>query len=611
MACTYSFNGNVYNETELSKLYKDVRAYINTVSEPMDGEEFPSSPTVGVATEIPGVYNVPNSGLTIEQSNAFIDLLQPQIKKQAYVENKAKTANYMFSFGLRWARTIPNNGEKSKQGEALGRPRPNKKAIKSKESGTYGYFTTDQNNNALPPITDLQPIMDFIESKLGIDLSNYDAMLGNIYDDTSFISQHRDTTESITAENYPVVVINLGSNGHLEYDKDTTSTYAQYKKSGQLDLSNGGIYAFGVDGVNRFTFHHRIGQGLESANPLKPITLPDGTVLKNYRITLTFRRASDLEPGMPDNPNKKKEQFKESAVSTAVETENNPADYTNHSGGAYGGDTFWDMIGREFGVVDHRHYREGTNASLSAQLKKAGVQPTVLTKEQMDTARKEVEKLLGKKYPDTLEGNLQVRNYFQVANSDAVFAIAKLNVDNDTVSGGTNTAVQLGIKLGKPVYVWDINTEKWYSYERKLEDDIPDVNGKISTWDGFIEWDTPTLTKNFAGIGSRDIESYNVQDKETKQWKPRKEYLGKEKEEKAKQAIRDVYANTFQTAVPTSPSSTIDFNSITEFTPERKEQIISGFSSQFKLTREQALANINDALQIDREGTINLLKECY
>jgi hypothetical protein len=258
---------------------------------------------VNLKQPAPGVENIPNSGLTIQQGNSFIDLLQPQIANQAYIENKAKTANMMFSFGLRWARNIPNETEKSEQAKDLGKPRPNKKQIKSKEGMTYGYYLTDQNNKALPSIKELQPIMDFIQSKLGIDMSNYDAMLGNIYDNNSFIHQHRDTTESVTAKNYPVIVINLGSDGHLEFDRDTSSTYASYKKSGQLDLTNGGIYAFGVNGESRFTFHHRIGSGLESANPLKPITLPNGQVLNNYRITLTFRRASDLEPGMPTSPN--------------------------------------------------------------------------------------------------------------------------------------------------------------------------------------------------------------------------------------------------------------------------------------------------------------------
>jgi hypothetical protein len=228
---------------------------------------------------------------------------------------------------------------------------------------------------------------------------------------------------------------------------------------------------------------------------------------------------------------------------------NNAAEYTNHSGGAYGGDTFWDVIGREFGVTDQRHYKDAGNPNLSAQLRKAGVKSTILSKEQMDTARAEVEKLLGKKYPDTTEGNLQVRNYYQVANADAVYAIAEITqvVDKDApknttditksvnsykhiVKGGTNTAVQLGIKLGKPVYVWDLATESWYK------------------WDGnrwFEETTTPILTKNFAGVGSRDIESYNVKN-EKGEWVPRTQYKGKDLEEAAKQAIRDVYENTFK-----------------------------------------------------------------
>jgi hypothetical protein len=264
----------------------------------------------------PGVENIPNSGLTVEQGNQFIDLLQPQIGNQAYIENKAKTANMMFSFGLRWAKNIPNETEKSEQAKNLGQPRPNRKQINSKEGMTYGYYLTDQNNNPLPSIKELQPIMDFIQSKLGIDMSNYDAMLGNIYDNNSFIHQHRDTTESVTAKNYPVVVLNLGANGNLEFDRDTSSTYASYKKSGQLDLTNGGIYAFGVNGESRFTFHHRIGSGLESANPLKPIMLPNGQMLDNYRITLTFRRASDLEPGMPETPNRVSQETLTSAQPT-------------------------------------------------------------------------------------------------------------------------------------------------------------------------------------------------------------------------------------------------------------------------------------------------------
>jgi hypothetical protein len=245
-----------------------------------------------------------------------------------------------------------------------------------------------------------------------------------------------------------------------------------------------------------------------------------------------------------------------STKETKTTTENKPEEFVNHSGGAYGGDTFWDIIGREFGVVQHRHYREKANTTLSKQLKAAGVQATVLTEEQMEAARDEVERLLGKKYPNTTEGNLQVRNYYQVANADAVFAIAEIEMTTDRsnpnltdstkskysyfsnkVKGGTNTAVQLGIKLGKPVYVWDLKNQFWTKFDGK----------------DFVQTDTPVLTKNFAGVGSRDIESYPMPLEKDASGKVTKwgtttdtgKYRGKEKEEAASRAIREVYEKTF------------------------------------------------------------------
>ena len=214
------------------------------------------------------------------------------------------------------------------------------------------------------------------------------------------------------------------------------------------------------------------------------------------------------------------------------------SDFVNHSGGAYGGDTYWDLVGREFGVIQHKHYRDKENAKLSKKLKDKGVKATVLSKEEMDFARQKVFEILGKNYPNNTMGNLQVRNFYQVYNADSVFAIASLKNDKKNVAGGTNTAVQLGIKLNKPVFVWDIETEQWYSYKtsNNLFND--------STSEIFIPIETPVLTKNFAGIGSRDIEGYNVFNKQTGKWAPREKYVGKDKENAAKQAIRDVYANT-------------------------------------------------------------------
>lgn len=213
-----------------------------------------------------------------------------------------------------------------------------------------------------------------------------------------------------------------------------------------------------------------------------------------------------------------------------------PTEVTNHSGGAYGADTLFDTIGREFGVTKHNHYRDSKNTNLSKNLRDTGVRATVLTDAQMETARGELERLLGKKYPDTIQGNLQVRNYFQVANADSVFAVSTLKEDRSGVTGGTNTAVQLGIKMNKPTYVWDINSESWYVYDGNI----------------FIQTETPTLTKDFAGVGTRDVENYSkplskdASGKVTK-WGNNTNYLGDNKANAAKNAIREVYSKTFST----------------------------------------------------------------
>ena len=49
------------------------------------------------------------------------------------------------------------------------------------------------------------------------------------------------------------------------------------------------------------------------------ITLPNGTVIENYTITLTFRRAADLTPGMPTAPAKLTSQQRTTQPSPVVQ----------------------------------------------------------------------------------------------------------------------------------------------------------------------------------------------------------------------------------------------------------------------------------------------------
>lgn len=199
-----------------------------------------------------------------------------------------------------------------------------------------------------------------------------------------------------------------------------------------------------------------------------------------------------------------------------------------NSGGAYGADTAWDYYARKAGVKQINHYRDQGNQTLSSSLNRKGIKAAVLSKEEMDSARDKIFELLGKRYDNTIQGNLQVRNFYQVSSSDGVFAIASMNSAKNGVSGGTNTAVQLGISLNKPTHVFDLNSEKWYKY---------DPNSKV-----FKEESTPVLTKKFAGVGTRDIQKYKVY-KDGK-WVEREQYVGDDKSKVALKAIEDVFNKT-------------------------------------------------------------------
>ena len=53
----------------------------------------------------------------------------------------------------------------------------------------------------------------------------------------------------------------------------------------------------------------------------------------------------------------------------------------------------------------------------------------------------------------------------------------------------------MGINLGKIVYVFDQDINKWFIWKDNT----------------FIETNTPTLTKKFAGIGTREINENGIQ----------------------------------------------------------------------------------------------------
>lgn len=167
-----------------------------------------------------------------------------------------------------------------------------------------------------------------------------------------------------------------------------------------------------------------------------------------------------------------------------------PKDYINNSGGALGADLMWDTIGRQFGVDNHKHWRP---SDLELHL---DLLPTICT-----AVHNAAQAL---KRPTNFRGiELVQRNWFQVDNSEAIYAVSRIILPSErdkgfinrsgkqVVSGGTGWAVEMGIQKNMPIYVFDMDCEQWHQWTYRIN--------------MFLECDTPILTQSFAGIGSRQL----------------------------------------------------------------------------------------------------------
>jgi hypothetical protein len=206
------------------------------------------------------------------------------------------------------------------------------------------------------------------------------------------------------------------------------------------------------------------------------------------------------------------------------------SEYTLHSGGAYGADTMFGVIGYQlFNLTNQHHYRAPGNENVSKFLKDIGIKAHVLTEEELDECYKVLTKQLGKKKLNrNIASDLQARNWFQVKNSLCIYAIAEIRNDRKSVDGGTNFAIQFAIKKSKLIYVFDYTDRLWYVWDNQQEMFLPFQ-------------DTPTLHKQFAGIGTRKIMKYNIKDKISGGWIETPDYLGDEIKDVCKNAIINLY----------------------------------------------------------------------
>ena len=371
------------------------------------------------------------------------------------------------------------------------------------------------------------------------------------------------------ASNFNIYKLVTPIGGVGEKNESTASMYIKIKKAGFDSGHKQKIYEYGWD----FKYVENYSKNLSTIDT-ETITRRLFGFISEHKNALPNQMYQEIIQSINDS---KYDQQNDVITPTVPVTKkesklgyNSMSDIVMHSGGAYGADTAWDFYARNAGVKQINHYRDQGNQVLSSSLNKRGVKATVLSKEQMEYARRREFELLGKHYDDTLQGNLQVRNFYQVASSDGVFAIASMNSAKNGVSGGTNTAVQLGISLNKPTHVFDLNSEKWYKYNPE---------SKV-----FEEESTPVLTKNFAGVGTRDIQKYNVY-KDGK-WVEREQYVGDDKSKVALKAIEDVFNKTqaelsnVETSTDNNSSSNVNRNDINVYSGTGENVNLSNFANR-------------------------------
>jgi hypothetical protein len=170
--------------------------------------------------------------------------------------------------------------------------------------------------------------------------------------------------------------------------------------------------------------------------------------------------------------------------------------YVNHSGGCPGADMMWENEGYRYGVETiaysfQGHHHDSKNPKvLSYDELKEGFEHVLI-------ANKAV-----KRHPQGQAPyikNLLARNWYQVVNSDAVFAVGMFD-NKGQVSGGTGWAVQMAIDNQKPVYFFNQPTNSWYFYWYTTLGHIP-----VKKDFGFAPTEIPILVQNFAGIGTRKL----------------------------------------------------------------------------------------------------------
>ena len=204
-----------------------------------------------------------------------------------------------------------------------------------------------------------------------------------------------------------------------------------------------------------------------------------------------------------------------------------------YSGMALGADYAFAYFSKKYGVGKQFHFRPDGNTYVNKEYKELGITPVVLDDVQMDECYQFMFKCMEgktkKKYKRTFAQDLCARNYYQVKDAQAIYAVAELTPDFKNVHGGTRYAVSYAKCLTKLIYVFDYTKEAWYVW-------VDDREGFVLHQDRI-----PILFEKFAGIGSRKIQNYKIKDKNTGEWINNPDYIGDDLKNISLKAIKELF----------------------------------------------------------------------
>ncbi len=167
--------------------------------------------------------------------------------------------------------------------------------------------------------------------------------------------------------------------------------------------------------------------------------------------------------------------------------------YICFSGGAIGADSIFsqESIKKGFNVIDYSFDGHNTNSKnrviLNNKQLKDGFEKIKITNKRLN---RNINNL------SSYVKNLLARDWYQVKNSDTIFAIGLMNSEN-TVAGGTGYAVSMAVDEKKPIFLFEQNHNQWYYYDYQ--------SNRFEIYE-----EIPKLTKKFTGIGTRKINNNGI-----------------------------------------------------------------------------------------------------